>query len=311
MQSASWYVHRLQAMSPAEVWWRIVGAGRDRMDACRLALGVWPTDAGLEAQAAELASAGFPRLSDVARGAWREAAPGSLERGWCDRLTAEADEVLRHHIRVFSRTLDLGTPIDWNRDYVHGIATPTTRAAAIDYRNRRVAGDAKIVWEPNRHQHLVVLARAYRATGDIRYAAEVVAQLTSWLDQCPFGRGMNWRSPLELAIRLINWTWAADLIRDSGCLTAVFCRRLVEAVHLQLWDVSRKFSRGSSANNHLIGEAAGVFVAACYFTRLARAGEWREASARSCAARSCGRRTRTVGRGSRRWPTTCSSCSST
>lgn len=279
MQSASWYVHRLQAMSPAEVWWRIVGAGRDRVDAGRLALGIWPTDPGLDAQAAELASPGLPRLCDVARGAWREAPPGSLERGWCDRLTVEADEIARHRIRVFGRVLDLGTPIDWNRDHALGIATPTTRSAAIDYRDRRVAGDAKNVWEPNRHQHLVVLARAYRATGEVRYAAEVIAQLTSWLDQCPVGCGMNWRSPLELAIRLINWTWATDLIRDSGCLTPAFSRRLLEAVHLHIWDVSRKFSRGSSANNHVIGEAAGVFVATCYFSRLTRASEWRDASA--------------------------------
>ena len=63
---------------------------------------------------------------------------------------------------------------------------------------------------------------------------------------------MNWRSPLELAIRLINWTWAIDLIAGSGgdfrrVRQRAFCSRCT----LHVWDIARKYSRGSSANNHL------------------------------------------------------------
>ena len=63
---------------------------------------------------------------------------------------------------------------------------------------------------------------AYRATADPKYAAAVIEQLDSWLNQCPFGFGMNWRSPLELAVRLVNWVWALDLIADCGLLEAGF-----------------------------------------------------------------------------------------
>ena len=56
------------------------------------------------------------------------------------------------------------------------------------------AGDCKLVWEPNRHHQLVVLARAWRTTGERRYADAVLAQLDSWLRANPFGAGMNWRS---------------------------------------------------------------------------------------------------------------------
>ena len=107
-----------------------------------------------------------------------------------------------------------------------------------------MTGDCKLVWEPNRHHHLVVLGRAYRATGDVRYAQAVVEQLQSWLDQCPFGHGMNWRSPLELAIRLINWVWALDLIREAGLLTGrAAARAPLHAAWLHLWEIARKFSR--------------------------------------------------------------------
>jgi hypothetical protein len=141
-------------------------------------------------------------------------------------------------------------------------------APAIDYRDYSVTGDAKLVWEPSRHHHLVVLGRAYRATGEVRYAEALVRQLESWWDACPFGRGMQWRSPLELAIRLINWVYAIDLVQPSGLVSGRFRERLLHSARLHVWEVSRKYSRGSSANNHLIGEAAGVFAAASYFTAL-------------------------------------------
>jgi hypothetical protein len=131
-----------------------------------------------------------------------------------------------------------------------------------------VTGDAKLVWEPSRHHQLVVLARAYRATGRAEYAAAVCEQLESWLDQSPFGFGMNWRSPLELAIRLINWVWAIDLLAGSDAMTAALSERLLHAIRLHVWEIARKYSRGSSANNHLIGEAAGVFIATSYFQQL-------------------------------------------
>jgi uncharacterized heparinase superfamily protein len=123
----------------------------------------------------------------------------------------------------------------------------------------------------------VVLARAYRATGDVRFANEVVAQISSWIDQCPFGRGMQWRSPLELAIRVLNWVWAYDLLRDSHAFDGAR-ERFHDSLYRHVWDIARKFSRGSSANNHLIGEAAGMFVACCYFPDLPNADRWRAES---------------------------------
>src|SRR5207245_1734190 len=62
------------------------------------------------------------------------------------------------------------------------------------------------------------LGRAYRATADPRYAAAVIEQLDSWLEQCPFGLRMTWRSPLELAVRLVNAVRALGLIAGRPLL---------------------------------------------------------------------------------------------
>jgi hypothetical protein len=138
-----------------------------------------------------------------------------------------------------------------------------------------VNGDCKLVWEPNRHHQLVVLGRAYRASGDVRYAAALRDQLVSWLDQNPYGYGMNWRSPLELGVRLINWIWALDLIRESKLIEGTVRERILHAVYLHCWDNARKYSQASSANNHLVGEAAGVYIACSYFPGMRNGSRWR------------------------------------
>lgn len=275
MQPLSWYVRRLRGMSAEEIAWRARGTARDVLDRCRFALGWQPSPPRRVAAQKE---PGF-RVSDLRVGEWADLPDGLEEARWRDRLLAQADRMVAQRLSFFDlEDCHLGVPIDWNRDHKSGRRAPMGFAPWIDYRNRAVTGDAKFVWEPNRHHHLVLLGRAYRASGETRYATAVVERLDSWFAQCPFGRGMNWRSPLELAIRLINWVWALDLIRESGLVAGDFQERLLRAVYQHLWEITRKYSRGSSANNHLVGEAGGVFVASSYFPGLDRGGRWCEES---------------------------------
>ncbi len=279
MQTLTWYVQRLKTMSPGEIAWRVKSAVRDLGDRYRIAFGAYPSfnGNGVHADTGRIAT-GF-RVSDVGLGAWSGPHASDDERAWGERLLGRADLIVKHRLSFFNlRDHDLGDPIDWNRDHGSGRRAPLDFAPSIDYRDIAVTGDCKFVWEPNRHHHLAVLARAYRATGDARYASGVVEQLDSWLTQCPFGRGMNWRSPLELAIRVINWVWAIDLIADSPVVTSAFRERIRRATGLHLWEITRKYSQGSSANNHVIGEAAGVFIGSAYFNDLPDAGGWLDRS---------------------------------
>jgi hypothetical protein len=278
MPSITWYLSRLQTMSAGELAWRVGSGLRDAALWGRLGLRLRPGPRASDpAEAGAGADPGF-RVCDVLVGEWARPERDD-EREWRDRLVVQAEQVSHHRLSFFGLLdRDLGDPIDWNCDHESGRKAPLRFAPLVDYRDYRVAGDAKVIWEPNRHHHLVVLGRAYRATGDVRYAAAVVEQLESWLEQCPFGRGMNWRSPLELAIRLINWAWTVDLIREAGLVTGRFRNRLRQAAYLHLWEITRKYSRGSSANNHRIGEAAGVFIASSYFRELDDAGRWRRES---------------------------------
>ncbi len=219
------------------------------------------------------------RISDLIIGDWTKDNATLEERTWYAALTDKADKISAHRLSYFHlRNHDHGRPIEWNKDHGSNIVSPMRLAQKIDYRDFSETGDCKLVWEPNRHQHLVVLARAYRAGGNDKYALAIKEQLVSWLEQCPYGYGMNWRSPMELSIRLINWIWAIDLTLELEIFTGAFRDQLFHSIYLHLHEVTRKYSRGSSANNHLIGEAAGVFITTSYFPDLANATKWQAQS---------------------------------
>lgn len=269
MQSVKWYVERLKSMSASEVVWRLTSLGRDALDRVRIPAGMYPKREALSVGAW---STGFS-VTPTSKGA----VPEDMRNGerWVEHLTGRAELLLEHRFTFFRFEAEpFGKVINWHRDYNQGLSAPVSFAPMIDYRNAEVAGDCKLVWEPNRHQHLVVLARAYHVTGDERYAGEVVAQLLSWLEQNPFGYGMNWRSPMEQGIRLINWVWALDLIEGADALTDDVRDEIRYSLYLHCWDTQRKYSQGSSANNHLIGEVAGVFIAAAYCKGMPNADTW-------------------------------------
>jgi len=265
MQSASWYLRRLRAMSAAEVTWRACDVAYGVADRFLLRARARRRRTGaLFSGGSDDGLAGY-RVTPVDVGQWSAATATGIERLWRETLLARAEKAASGALEIFDqRNCRIVEPTDWNRNPKTGTLCPMRFARWLDYRDFDLVGDAKFVWEPNRHHHLVLLGRAYRATGDARYAMAALRQIASWLEGCPYGVGINWRSPLELAIRLINWIWTIDLIGPSGLLVGELREQLLRSIHLHVCEISRRYSRGSSANNHLIGEAAGVFVAASY-----------------------------------------------
>ncbi len=89
-------------------------------------------------------------------------------------ITARAERICNHRFELLGyQAVDYGKEIDWHLDAVHGKRAPCSPWFRIRYLDFDQVGDAKIIWELNRHQHLVVLAKAYRLTGKVRYAREL------------------------------------------------------------------------------------------------------------------------------------------
>jgi hypothetical protein len=130
--------------------------------------------------------------------------------------------------------------------------------------------------------HLVTLAQAHALSGDARYFDVVRQHLEDWFVSCPYRMGPNWSSALEPAIRLINWSLTWQLLGGAssplfaGAGGARFRLRWLESVYQHAQFVHGHFSLHSSANNHLIGEAAGLFIAALTWPCWPRTRVWEE-----------------------------------
>jgi len=187
-----------------------------------------------------------------------------------------ANELTKNRFRIFNRNFKLADDNPWHRDPVTNNTWPTKFWTQIDIRDGRTIGGVKWVWEINRHHHMVTLAKSSLLSGDNRYAAHAVNQLIDWIQMNPVNIGVNWTSPLELSIRIINWIWLLSLIRNSDVLDPDSFFVIIKSIAQQANHISRNLSLYSSANNHLIGEAAGLAITGMSFPWLPSAQKWRD-----------------------------------
>ena len=157
---------------------------------------------------------------------------------------------------------------DWFRDPVTGRrSAPDRYAFRINHRSEEQTGNVKQVWEISRLQHLTLLATAWFLTHDERYARRVADQLRSWWRENPFLSGVHWTSGIEIGIRLISLAWIRRLLDDWPGVADLFehDELAVRQIRWHQQYLAAFRSRGSSANNHVIAEAAGQLVASCAF----------------------------------------------
>ncbi|RPF31113.1 alginate lyase family protein [Streptomyces sp. TLI_185] len=262
--SAGWYLRRLSRMGPQEVAGRVGDTVRRRR--WRSAPPNCPSVTGARFTAVLPAGAIAAVPSDAAK-----------------RLVAEADRLMDGHVEYFGVARDDLVDPDWWYDPKTGRRAPSGYAFDVPYRSEDAVGDIKQIWELSRHHYLTQLAAAYAITGDERYAERVAEHLRSWWEANPPLRGVHWISGIELGIRLLSWVWVRRLLDGWPGAAALFEDNPValnQIWHHQRW-LAAFPSRGSSANNHVIAEAAGQFAAACAFGWFPASERWRADALRS------------------------------
>ncbi len=189
-----------------------------------------------------------------------------------------AEAIRAHRFPILGRTIETGPEIRWRRDYTRGIETGLVYFRRVPFLDTPRAGDHKIIWELNRHQHLVVLAQAYLLSGDLGNLDEICAQLDSWIAENPFHRGTNWASALEVAIRALSWIWVDHFV--GRAMPAPFRARWLHMLYLHGCHLANNLSFYYSPNNHLVGEALVLHALGLFFSGLPGARQWEQLGAR-------------------------------
>lgn len=224
----------------------------------------------------EAAAAGLP-LPDPHRVAER------LRRtSAADDIDVWAAQILDHRFPLLGLEIDTGPEIHWRRDYQSGKETAPIYFRRIPYLDAARSGDHKIIWELNRHQHLVLLAQAYVLTERVDFLAEIERQLASWFPANSFQCGVNWTSALEVAFRALSWLWVDHLVGDR--MAPALQRQFRQELYRHGFHLEHNLSVYFSPNTHLLGEAVALHALGLFFRGTKQAEEWELIGARVAAA---------------------------
>ena len=214
---------------------------------------------------------GLPNPSEVA---------GRLRgTAFAEDLRRRAAEILAHRMPLFDASIDAGPEIHWRRDEWSGKETSLVYFRRIPYLNAAAAGDHKVIWEINRHQHLVLLAQAALLEDSDALLQEVWRQLESWIAANPFHRGINWASALEVAFRALSWTWIFHLAGDR--MPSGLRPRFFEGLYRHGRHLAVNLSFYFSPNTHLLGEAVALHALGLLFPQFPHARRWKELGRRT------------------------------
>ena len=200
-------------------------------------------------------------------------------------LISEADEIVDGKFRIFGGEL-VDLKLDFDHLLSHWIEYETGKAKipATEYRKLNTAlnlppntCDLKLLWEPARFGWAFSLGRAYRASGDEKYA-EAFWRYFEIFDKANHPNiGPHWMNGQEVAIRLMAFVWAAQIFADSNETTQERKESLTRSIthHASRITLTLLYAR-SQNNNHLISEAAGLYTAALALPDYPDAEKWRK-----------------------------------
>lgn len=176
-------------------------------------------------------------------------------------------ELIPNEFSIFGKMWNYETEvIDWHKDFISLKSFPITFSKKINIR-KDPSLSAKNVWEANRLQFLPHIALNYNLTGEQKYLDQFIYLNTSWIEANPYLLGINWYSNIEINIRLINWffCWeilkADELMAKSPKFESFVKEKWLPSIYQHCQYSYSNPSKYSSANNHLISEYAGLFIA--------------------------------------------------
>src|SRR5262249_9019148 len=130
----------------------------------------------------------------------------------------------------------------------------------------------------SRFHHGLTLAQAYALTRERQWLDAWCSQVESWLNENPVEFGINWVSPMDVAIRAVNWIAALELVGD-GISDARLAARIVESLmwHGRVVAANLEIHRGLTttiANNHLLANIVGLAVIGAWFSDCDEGQRW-------------------------------------
>ncbi len=189
-----------------------------------------------------------------------------------------ADAFLEHKFAFLGVKFRLPDPIPWQCDPVSLNPYPTGFYREINIFTNENAGDVKHVWEVNRLQFVIEIAKAYYLSGNEKYGDKVKQLILDWDRNNPYKTGIAWSSALEVGVRVLALIWILNFYKAGPKPDANVLKTLVRLIYLSGVYLHENLSIYFSPYNHLIGEAAGLFAVGYLFPGFKNAKKYEQES---------------------------------
>ena len=197
-------------------------------------------------------------------------------------VLAKAAQACRHEFDLLgSGPVHLGDEMDWCDDFKAGYRWPVSiHYWKIRWDTLPPGVDIKVPWELSRCMHFTTLGLADRLSGDPQYYLEFKRQVRHWIAANPYGYGVNWLCPMDVAIRAVNWVHAAmlfdDRIRNDS--DDSFFSTMAEALWMAGVHIRRNLEwcgpRSEIAGNHFLANITGLVTLGLFFHNTRRGRGW-------------------------------------
>ena len=175
-------------------------------------------------------------------------------------------------------------PIDWHLDFKSGYRWSEVIWYLGIPHGHKPGVDIKVPWELARMQHLPLLAWAYALAKDGQegyasasvYSRDFRNQVLDFIATNSPRFGVNWRSPMDVGIRVANWLVAHDIFRAYGVefddpfkkefFRSIYQHGLHIVKHLEWSEKNR--------GNHYLSNIAGLLFVAAYLPRTPETDAW-------------------------------------
>jgi len=175
-------------------------------------------------------------------------------------------------------------PIDWHLDFKSGYRWSEIIWYLDIPHGHKPGVDIKVPWELARMQHLPLLAWAYALAKDGQkgfasesvYGREFRNQILDFIATNPPRFGVNWRSSMDVGIRIANWLFTYDLFRAYGVeFEDNFKRVFFESVCQHGQHIVNNLEWNERIRgNHYLSNIVGLLFVAAYLPRTPKTDTW-------------------------------------
>ncbi len=165
-------------------------------------------------------------------------------------------------------------PIDWHIDFKSGYRWDRN----VWYKKLKYGCydgvDVKNPWELSRFHHLVVLGQAYLITKNEKYEMEYLFQIVDWIISNKPYFGINWRSILDVALRVSNWIVSLSFFRESKIMSKEFLVFILKNIYIHGKHITNNLEYHVITSNHYLSDISSLFLVGEIFSDFNVGKKW-------------------------------------